>query len=198
MRYSSEHKSETRSRIVKLAAREMRLKGPDKVAVADIMANAGLTHGGFYAHFASKEALVAEAVDTMFADMQRRSPAPDHALVDEMSDPRDALRTFLESYISQEHRDRPELGCPLPALSADMARNSGVAQARFAVGLEKLTSRIEAMLAGIDDIHPSTEARAAVSQMVGAVALARAVGKGAKSNAILSDTLASLVARLGL
>ena len=198
MRYSSDHKAETRSRVVEAAAREIRLKGPGKVAVADVMASAGLTHGGFYAHFESKEARVAEAIDEMFADTKRRTPALDGALADEKADHRSALRAFLASYISPEHRDRPDRGCPLPALSADMARNSGPTQARFADGLERLTARIEAALASFDNVEPAGEARAVVAQMVGAVALARAVGKGPQSDAILRDTLASLLGRLGL
>lgn len=198
MRYGSEHRSETKSRILKLAAREIRRKGPDKVSVADIMAGAGLTHGGFYAHFDSKDALVAEAVDLMFVDMRRRAPAVDSAMTDKAADPRRELRAFLASYISPEHRDRPDRGCPLPAISADMARNSGAAQARLAIGLEKLTARVETMLASIGNMSASSESRAVVSQMVGAVALARAVGKGTMSDAILSDTLNSLQKRLGL
>jgi TetR/AcrR family transcriptional regulator, transcriptional repressor for nem operon len=198
VRYGSEHKAETRSRILKAAAREFRLKGPDKVAVADLMASAGLTHGGFYAHFASKDVLVAEAVDAMFADGQRRNPAPDAALADETADRQSALRAYLASYLSPEHRDRPDRGCPLPALSADIARNAGAAQARFALGLDRMTSSTAAALTRIGVADPGREASAAVAQMVGAVALARAVGKGAQSDAILRDTLASLSARLGL
>ncbi|MBK7161979.1 MAG: TetR/AcrR family transcriptional regulator [Sphingomonadales bacterium] len=196
MRYGSEHKAETRARVVKSAAREIRLKGPEKVSVADVMSSAGLTHGGFYAHFSSKESLVAVAIDAMFNDTKHRNPAFDGVLVDKSADPRPALRKFLETYISPEHRDAPGRGCPLPALAADMARNSGAARERFANGLENVTSRIEAALARIDNENPSGEAKAIVSQMVGAVALARAVGKGAQSDAILRDTLASLTKRL--
>ena len=164
MRYGSEHIAETRARVVKSAAREIRLKGPKKVSVADVMSSAGLTHGGFYAHFSSKESLVAVAIDAMFNDTKHRNPAFDGVLVDKSA--------------------------------ADMARNSGAARERFANGLENVTSRIEAALARIDNENPSGEAKAIVSQMVGAVALARAVGKGAQSDAILRDTLASLTKRL--
>jgi TetR/AcrR family transcriptional regulator, transcriptional repressor for nem operon len=198
MRYGSEHKAETRARVVKSAAREIRLKGPEKVSVADVMSSAGLTHGGFYAHFSSKEKLIAEAIDAMFADAQHRNPALDETTVDKSADPRPALRKFLESYVSPEHRDGPERGCPLPALATDMARNSGAARTRFAIGLDKMTSRIEAALVSINNDDPSAEAKAAVAQVVGAVALARAVGKGAQSDAILRDTLASLTKRLGI
>lgn len=198
MRYGSDHKAETRARVVKSAAREIRLKGPEKVSVADVMGRAGLTHGGFYAHFASKEALIAEAIDSMFADLAHRSFAFDKAMVDELADPRPALRKFLGSYISPAHRDEPERGCPLPALATDMARSSDVARTRYANGLEKLVARIEAALVRMGNANPAEEARAAVSQMVGAVALARAIGKGPQSDAILRDTLSSLTKRLDI
>lgn len=198
MRYSCEHKAETRCSLVKAAAREIRLNGPERVAVADVMASAGLTHGGFYAHFESKGALVIEAIDAMFADAQSRNPVFNEAPTNEKPDHRYALRTFLELYISADHRDRPERGCPLPALSADVARSSGPTQARFAVGLEKLTFRIETALVSINYDDPAGEARAVVAQMVGAVALARAVGGGEQSDAILQNTLTSMLDRLGL
>ncbi len=198
MRYGSEHKAETRARVVKSAAREIRMKGPDKMAVVDVMAKAGLTHGGFYAHFASKEALVAEAIEGMFADGQRRNPALGEALASDGADRRSAFRAYLESYLSAEHRDRPEFGCPLPSLATDMARNSGAARERFALGLDRLTARIEAALTPMGVVDPAAEARAVVSQMVGAVGLARAVGQGDQSDAILRDTLASLTSRFGL
>ncbi len=198
MRYDGEHKARTRSHIVRSAAREIRAKGPDKVAVADVMASAGLTHGGFYAHFGSKDALIAEAVDAMFTDAERRTPTLRDALADETSHLPTAFRAYLEAYLSPEHRDGPARGCPLPALSADMARSSGSARVRFANGLDRLTSKIEAAMTRMGIPDSRAEAGAVVAQMVGAVGLARAVGKGAQSDAILRDTLAALSARLGL
>ncbi len=197
MRYDPEHKAETRARIVQSAARAIRLKGSDQVGVADVMRSVGLTHGGFYAHFASKDALIAEAVDAMFADAHLRS-GMDVFLADDPADLRAAFRGYLAAYLSPEHRDRPDRGCPLPALSADVARGGGPAQARFAEGLAGLTARIEAILTRLGIADPPTEAVAVVAQMAGAVGLARAIGDGPASDAILHDTLATLSARLGL
>lgn len=194
MRYGQDHKAESRSRILDAAAQQIRAKGPEKVAVTDVMASAGLTHGGFYAHFPSKKALVAEAVDAMFAEGQRRT----NALADPATDIRAALRAHLTSYLSPEHRDGVERGCPLPSLAADIARGAGAAAPRFAAGLQRLTSRIEAALDRIGVPVPDAEANAVVAQMVGAVGLARAVGKGPQSDAILRDTLMNLLARYGL
>ena len=83
MRYSNEHKAETRRRVLKEAAQEIRAKGPDGVAVAGVMARAGLTHGGFYAHFESKDAMIADAIGTMFDDARGRSDA-----IEQTDDPR--------------------------------------------------------------------------------------------------------------
>lgn len=198
MRYGADHKAESRDRIVQAAARRIRAKGPDGVAVADVMAGAGLTHGAFYAHFGSKEALVAEALDRMFIDAPQTSSALDLALADPAADVRAELRAFLERYLSPEHRDRPELGCPLPALAGDMARDEGHARAKFVSGLGRMTARTEAALARLGHCEAAAAASALVAQIVGAVALARAVGKGAQSDAILRDNLQSIKRNLGL
>src|SRR3954469_19426239 len=118
VRYSNEHKAETRRRVLKEAAQEIRAKGPDGVAVAGVMARAGLTHGGFYAHFESKEAMIADAIGTMFDDARGRSDA-----IEQTDDPRAALRAYVDFYLSPAHRDRRERGCPLPTLSGDLARS---------------------------------------------------------------------------
>lgn len=198
MRYGTEHKANSRQRILQAASQQVRRQGPGKVAVAEVMSAAGLTHGAFYAHFASKEALVAEAVDTMFGDAQRRVGGLAEALADDAGDVRAALRDHLASYLSPRHRDEPERGCPLPALSAEMARSNGQARATFVQGLERMTARIDAALARIGRDEPAADARTVVAQMVGAVTLARAVGSGAQSDAILRDNFASLVAKLDL
>ena len=96
MRYTDQHKPQTRSRIVTAAARQIRMKGPDQLGVAAVMADAGLTHGGFYAHFASKDELIAEAVDAMFDEARRRTRALDDALADGSADLGAAFRGYLD------------------------------------------------------------------------------------------------------
>ena len=155
MRYSNEHKAETRRRVLKEAAQEIRAKGPDGVAVAGVMARAGLTHGGFYAHFESKEAMIADAIGTMFDDA-------------------------------------------LPTLSGDLARSGQQQRERFGKGVEALTVRLAKALGGIGIADPHAEGSAMLAQMVGAVALSRAVADQAQSDAILADAHALLVARYGL
>jgi len=193
VRYSSEHRQQTRARIVKEAAKEVRAKGPDGVAVAGVMARAGLTHGGFYAHFPSKDALVAEAVDAMFDDARGHSET-----LDQIEEPKAALRDYLRFYLSRAHRDGRDRGCPLPALSGDIARSPGVAGERFAQGIVALSGRLAGLLARVDVNEPEAEANALLAQLVGAVSLARAVSDSAQSDAILRDTRTSVHARFGL
>ncbi|CAA9496316.1 MAG: Transcriptional regulator, AcrR family [uncultured Sphingomonadaceae bacterium] len=198
MRYSDQHKPQTRSRIVTAAARQLRIKGPDQLGVAAVMADAGLTHGGFYAHFGSKDDLIAEAVDAMFDDARRQTRALDDALADETADLGAAFRAYLTSYLSPEHRDQPERGCPLPALSSDMARVSGVTRARFVQGVDKLASKIEAVMIRLGVADPRAEAHGVLAAMIGSVGMSRAVGKGPLSDAVLRDTLQTLIGKLGL
>jgi TetR/AcrR family transcriptional repressor of nem operon len=193
VRYSNEHKAETRQRVLKEAAREIRAKGPDGVGVAGVMARAGLTHGGFYAHFPSKDALVAEAIGTMFEGARRRA-----AQLEASDDPRGALGAYVDFYLSPAHRDSREHGCPLPALSGDFARAEAPVRERFGVGVAGLMTRLEDLLGRIGWPDPASEATALLAQMVGAVALSRSVGEGAPSDAILDRTHAVIVARYGL
>ena len=193
MRYSSDHKAETRERVLKEAANEIRAKGPDNVAVSGIMARAGLTHGGFYAHFPSKDALVKEAIGTMFADARARSDK-----IDADGDPRAALRAYIDFYLSPAHRDRRDRGCPLPTLSGDFARARPETRDRFGAGVVGIATRLAAPLAKLGYADPDAEAHALLAQLVGGVALSRAVGDAALSDALLADTHASIVARYGL
>lgn len=193
MRYSTEHKAATRERVLKEAAKEIRERGPDNVAVAGVMARVGLTHGGFYAHFASKDALVKEAIGTMFADARKRTER-----IDANGDPRAVLRAYVDFYLSPAHRDSRDRGCPLPTLSGDFARSQSATRARFGAGVEGIASRLAMPLAALGYADAQAESHALLAQLVGGVALARAVGDPALSDAMLADTHASIVARYGL
>ena len=198
MRYGSDHKAESKSRIIEAAAKQLRAKGPHRVSVAEIMSGAGLTHGAFYAHFDSKDALGAEAVLEMFADAGERAGGLRDLPVHEGEDLRAALRAFLKSYLSASHRDRPDRGCPLPTLAADMGRSEAHARANFVVGLNRMIGRMEDALSRLPRTNAAADARAVVAQMVGAVSLARAVGPGVQSDAILRDCFDAIVERLAL
>jgi TetR/AcrR family transcriptional repressor of nem operon len=193
VRYSSGHRAETREKVLKEAAKEIRARGPDNVAVAGIMARAGLTHGGFYAHFKSKDALIGEAIGTMFADARKRSEK-----IDPAGDPRAVLRAYVDFYLSPAHRDSRDRGCPLPTLSGDFARSEPATRTRFEAGVVGIASRLALPLDKLGFADADAEARSLLAQLVGAVALARAVGDPALSDAMLADTHAAIVARYGL
>ena len=189
MRYSETHKDETRKRVLRAASIAVRAKGPEGVGVAEIMAEAGLTHGGFYAHFPSKEALVAAAVEAAFGESARR-----FARMTEGLSPEAALGAFVDSYVSMVHRARPERGCPIASLSSDLPRQAPSVRAAYEGGVRRLIARVAAWL-------PQDRAGLApslVAEMAGAVALSRAMSDEADAASLLADARASLKARMGI
>src|SRR5580692_7325516 len=134
VRYSSEHKQETRDRVLAEAAKQIRAHGPLGVGVAEIMKRAGLTHGGFYAHFKSKDALVAAAITKMFEGARTRW--------ERATSTRNAssgLVAYIDSYLSTEHRDARESGCPIAALASDVPRLPKTCRNAYAEGTRNLT-----------------------------------------------------------
>ena len=193
MRYDAEHKERTHQRILAEAASAIRTKGPDRVGVAEVMAELGLTHGGFYAHFASKDELVACAITYMFDRMIARFERKTEGLP-----PAQALGVYIDSYLSVDHRDAPGRGCALAALSGDLPRLPADARARFTEGAQRLPAAITKLLAELGRAEAETLAVSAVSELVGALALARAIADDERSQAILRVSRASIKARLGL
>src|SRR3979411_403724 len=115
MRYSENHKQETRARVLKVAAKTLREKGPDKLGVAEVMEAAGLTHGGFYAHFASKDDLVSQAIEC--ASEQSRSRLAQTA---DKAPPGKKLRAVTDAYLSADHYKHPERGCLIAAIGPEL------------------------------------------------------------------------------
>jgi len=194
MRYDAEHKQRTRERLLTEAAKAIRAEGPHKVGVAEVMAKAGLTHGGFYAHFASKDDLVAEAVGQMFAEAGARTIRR----LGEGRSPAEALRAYVNHYLSPAHRDTRTSGCPLPFLTADAPRLPEAARARYAQGVGNLTEAFADLLKQMDALEPDAVAASVLAEMVGAVALSRAEADPARADAILAHSKASVMRRLGL
>ena len=180
MRYSRQHKQETHVRIVRKASVRLREKGAHGVGVADLMKEAGLTHGGFYAHFDSREALVIEA----FGYAMDRSMEHWRKLTDEVA-PDKRLALIAESYLSTLHRDNPGHGCSVPSLGAEIARESPKTRKAFA---GKLDEMIE-MLAGFMPEMPRKAARkqaiATLATMAGTRLLARIAGSSELSDEVL-------------
>jgi TetR/AcrR family transcriptional regulator, transcriptional repressor for nem operon len=194
MRYSNTHKQETHDQLLRAAARSLRLHGPEGIGVNKIMAQAGLTRGGFYAHFGSRDMLVAEAIDAVFEDVKGRffdrAPAG--------TDPHVELNDIISGYVSPKHRDMREQGCPLPILSADMARMEPQSRERFGTGVANAITKLAELLAriGVPDAHMA--ATAALSEMVGALALSRSVADPAQSDDLLKQVRKNLRQRFGL
>jgi TetR/AcrR family transcriptional repressor of nem operon len=193
MRYSSDHKAQTRERILQAAAAEIRANGVDGVSLADIMAGANLTNGGFYAHFKSKDDLVAKAITFMFDDRY----ASMLAKVDTV-DARETLSTFIDRYLSLRHCDAPEAGCPVPALAASVPHMSKAARTGFSAGVSRLVDGLAVLLehAGVAD--PRTQASSTVAELVGALSLARSADKPAAAKEMLAASRQAVKKRLGL
>src|SRR5271167_1209412 len=132
MRYSREHKQETHARIVRKASVRLREKGAHGIGVADLMKEAGLTHGGFYAHFDSRDALVIEA----FAFAMDRSLEHWRKVIGEVP-PEKRLATIIETYLAPTHRDDPGHGCAITSLGAEIARESPKTRRAFAAKMEQ-------------------------------------------------------------
>ena len=193
MRYDAEQKARTRAAVLKEAARAIRGEGPATIGVAGIMERAGLTHGGFYAHFPSKDALVAEAVAEAFKDGGRLF---DRATA--RGTPREMLASYITLYLSPLHRDGRERGCPLPALAGDLPRLASDVRETFAAGVTRLTGLITRLLDGAGVPDAPALAPSVLAEMVGALSLARAVGDRGQSDALLACSRAALIKRLGL
>lgn len=182
-RVSKEQAQENRRRIVDTASRLFREQGTDGVSVADLMKAAGLTHGGFYKHFDSKEALVDEATARAFDGVDQQLDALATAGGDGSDgggDPEAARRAFADHYLSPVHRDDMAGGCPTAGLAVDMARGAtgGTARHTYAEGVRAFARR---MATDEDD-----DGLVRLSTMVGALILARAVSGDPLSDQLLA------------
>ncbi|QJD88193.1 TetR/AcrR family transcriptional regulator [Cohnella herbarum] len=176
MPYPKGHKLKVRNKIVESAAQAFRANGIHDVSVPFIMKGAGLTHGGFYAHFDNKDQLIAEACryaigDTIellqkVADEERQNPK---------------IYAVIDYYLSAYHRDKTEMGCILPALSAEISRSSDEVRQVFTRELERMI----AFISNLADIDAS-RAGALFSNMVGSLVLARSVVDPELSDNLLS------------
>lgn len=176
-RYDATHKEQTRRDILRAAARAFKARGIDRVGVADLMAEAGLTHGGFYAHFSGKEHLIGEVcVDTLREATRRFQRRAGEA---QSGRP---LELYVRWYLSREHRDDPGDGCVISALTGEVARHSPETRAAFTSAVRGYVGDIVALSDGALD---ENGAWALVAGMAGSVALARAVDDPARSDAIL-------------
>jgi TetR/AcrR family transcriptional repressor of nem operon len=192
MRYSKEHKQETHERIVKKASVRLREKGAHGIGVADLMKEAGLTHGGFYAHFDSRESLVVEA----FAYAMDRSTER-WRKVAEQTPPDKRLATIVENYLTPVHRDDPGNGCAVPALGAEIARESPKTRKAFAAKLEQMIDMMADQVPDVPRKAARKQAMATLATMIGTVVLSRIAGTGEFSGEILGAGREAVLGRAG-
>ena len=177
-------KQASHERIVEAAARAIRRSGYDGAGVAGIMNEAGLTHGGFYAHFDSREAMLAEAAD--------RAGAESVATLERLASaapPEKALQTLIRGYLSKEHLEGAESGCPMAALGSEMPRQAPEVRRAATRRIKEAIDLVARQLPQWGKPAAHEQALATLSMMVGAMVLARAVDDPKLSDAFRSAAL---------
>lgn len=173
MGHSQASKQQTHERILQIAAKRFCERGIEGVSIADLMKEAGLTHGGFYKHFGSREELVAEALGVALERSKKTAPEADASFAG-----------LIRAYLSEQHRDAVGSGCAVGALINDMGRAEGDARALYTAqlreNLESLAQRLKT-----STCSGQAEAMVAYSAMIGALSLSRAIDDPALSRAVL-------------
>jgi len=184
MRRSRAEKARTHERIIETASARIRNQGIERPGVGEIMQAAGLTHGGFYKHFGSRDDLIAEAADHAFAYAGR-------TLDRYANDEPDPVAAWVDWYLSEEHRDDPGAGrCPVAALVGDVGRADDDVRAGYSAVVERYIATLAGMLGG--GVDARREATIAVSTLVGSLALARSVDDDELSHEILRNARKAL------
>jgi len=185
-RTPNSRKEETHERIVAAAARAIRKLGYAGVGVADVMKEAGLTHGGFYAHFDSRDALLVEALEHAGRDS---SDVVRHAIEKRSAKGVSAFRAMVETYLADRHLASLETGCPVAALGCDMPRQSEAVRKASAERVQRLIAGVRAALPHA----PRAMANVVAGTLVGSLQLARALGDNAEGRAVLAAARKSLI-----
>ena len=178
-RYGVEHKAETRRRIIESAGRRLKQDGIDGSGIAALMTDAGLTNGAFYAHFESKDDLVANVV----ADQLRAQ----HAVLDSLPAGQAALEEFIRDYLAPRHRDHPSTGCPSAALLDEIGRCDDAVRDSYTQGMQSIVDVIAAHLSPHDPSAARTRAVGLFTVLVATLQLARAVSDRKLSDDILES-----------
>jgi len=179
MGHSRAEKAKTHKRIVSIAAKKFREEGLAGVGIAELMKEAGLTVGGFYKHFNSRDDLVAEAVSSAFGGWKRRVEAA------KTGGPSVSLAKLIDDYLSEVHRDNPGTGCAFSALAPEIARSDKRTRAVTSKQVRNDIQLIATLLPGEDKRTTRSQAILTFSALVGAMSLARAVSDEALSREIL-------------
>jgi AcrR family transcriptional regulator len=183
-RNGSNRKEVTHERIVEAAARAIRRSGYGGTGVADIMKEAGLTHGGFYAHFTSREAMLAEAADRAGAEAVAAA-----ASIAAASPPEEALQAMLHAYLSKAHIEGAETGCPVAALGSEMPRQAPEVRRAATRRIKEMIDLVARQLPDWGQPGAHEQALVTVATMVGTLVLARAVDDPKLSDAFREAAL---------
>jgi TetR/AcrR family transcriptional repressor of nem operon len=168
MRYEPEHKERTHRRIVKTASRHFRTEGMNGPGVAKLMKASGLTHGGFYKHFASKDALFAEAIDESVREIGSKvADWAKHAAQGE------SWKEIVKKYLSVEHCEHPEMGCPIAALAPDISRTHSAIRRKIRLSMESYKKQLVEFMPGDTSAEKQKNLVLIFTAMVGAMAVAR-------------------------
>jgi TetR/AcrR family transcriptional repressor of nem operon len=186
MGYSKAQKTRTHKRIVSIASKRFREKGLAGFGIAELMKEAGLTVGGFYKHFDSRDDLVAEAVNSAFGGWQRRVDAA------KSGGPSVSLGKLIDEYLNETHRDNPGSGCAFSALAPEIARGDNRTRSLTSEQVRSDIQLIATLLLGRDNRTARSRAILVFSALVGAMSLARAVSDEALSREIL-ETVGELL-----
>lgn len=181
MRYQPEHKAEIHRKIVKDASQRIRSEGITGAAVSTVMRDAGLTHGGFYKHFKSKDDLLLESLREAFTETIGR-----FAHIAAQSPRETAWKSIVKTYLSPVHCDHPELGCPLAALAPELARTGKAMKTRILAELENYEERLLPFMPGRRKMEKKRAFLAIFSTMIGAIAIARILPDAAARASVLA------------
>ena len=181
MRYRPEHKAEVHQKIVKDASRRVRAEGLNGAGVAAVMRDTGLTHGGFYKHFESKDELLVESLSEAFGDI---GDTLARVAVQSRSEP--AWKAIVKAYLSQEYCDHPERGCPLPALAPELTRVDPKMRRRVLPQLVNYKDRMLPFMPGRRTADKERAFFVIFSTMVGAIEIARMLPEPAMREKVLS------------
>jgi TetR/AcrR family transcriptional regulator, transcriptional repressor for nem operon len=191
MRYGADHKAKTRQRIVKSASKQFRAQGLSGPGVAHVMRASGLTVGGFYKHFRTRDDLVTEAVEESLRDLRERLLGPARQLP-----PRDAWKQIISNYLSIEHCEHADIGCPLAALAPEISRTKPSVKKRIAGMLKQHRDEIMPFVPGNNAVEKQRNFIVTMSTMVGAIAFARTMQEIADKQRILNTVRDHLLASL--
>ena len=191
VRYSKEHKQVTRQRIIETAGRRFKRDGIDGSGISTLMADAGLTNGAFYAHFESKDDLVATAV----ADQLRTLNAN---VVAQAAPGTAGLRQIVRQYLSPQHRDNPDEGCPSAALLDEIGRCGDATKQAYTDGVLAVMDGIAERLAPADPSSVRTKTLSVYAMMVGTLQLSRALADRQLSDELLEEGINNALTALGI